>query len=130
MGSLTYRKNWGIADNKLGEIFFSPRQKSFEHGTRCFNKDHILRERIKTDKTSIGLVAIQLDLANAYDTIPHEAIQAALERLELPTCVRESIKFVGSLTSTIEYVGQKTKISLPRRFKQGDLPHPSSLTQL
>jgi len=80
--SLICRTYWGIVDKKLREVVsFSPRQKGFIHETGCFNNVHILNEKIKAAKQSKGLVAIQLDLAKAYDTVPYAAIEAALERL-------------------------------------------------
>ena len=82
IGSLICRTYWGIVDKKLREVVsFSPRQKGFIHETGCFNNVHILNEKIKAAKQSKGLVAIQLDLAKAYDTVPYAAIEAALERL-------------------------------------------------
>ena len=71
---------------------FSPRQKVFVHETGCFINVHILNETIKAAKQSKGLVAIQLDVAKAFNTVSHAAIEADIERLELPTGVRESNK--------------------------------------
>ena len=122
IGSLICRMYWGIVDKKLREVVsFSPRQKGFVHETGCFNNVHILNETIKAAKQSKGLVAIQLDVAKAFDTVPHAAIEAALERLGLPNGVRESImNSYGSLSTTIEFAGSKTEVSLKRGVKQGD----------
>jgi len=46
---------------------------------------------IKAAKTKKLPVAIQLDIAKAFDTAPHKTIEAALERLGLPNRVRQSI---------------------------------------
>ena len=92
IGSLICRTYWGIVDRMLREVInFSPRQEGFVHETGCFNNIHILNETIKAGKNKDGLVAVQLDIAKAFDTIPHKAIDAALKRLGLPSGVRESI---------------------------------------
>ena len=120
--SLIGRTYWGIIDKKLRNvIIFSPRQKGFVHETGCFNNVHILNETIKAGKTRNGLVAIQLDIAKAFDTIPHKAVDAALERLGLPTLIRESImNTYTNLSTDIEYRGSKSRVSLKRGVKQGD----------
>jgi hypothetical protein len=89
--------------------FLFPRQKGFVYETGCFNNVHLLNETIKAAKVRKGLVAIQLDIAKAFDTVPHKATEAALERLGLPSGVRESIinSYTG-LKTTIEYDGSKT----------------------
>ena len=69
----------------------SARQKGFVHESGCFNNVHILNETIKAAKTKKVPVAIQLDIAKAFDTVPHKAIEAALERTALPNGVWESI---------------------------------------
>jgi len=79
-----------------GGIFF-PSSKRLVHETCCFHNVHILNEIIKAAKTRKGLVAIQIDIAKAFDTVPHKAIKAALERLALPKGTQESI--MNSYTS-------------------------------
>jgi hypothetical protein len=113
---------WGIIDRKLRDrISFSPGQKGFENESGCFNNVHILNETIKDAKIRNGLVAIQLDIAKAFDTVPHKAIEAALKRLRLPNGVRESIMHsYEDLSTTIEYGGSKSEVCLMRGFKQGD----------
>jgi hypothetical protein len=122
IGSLICRTYWGIVDKKLREVIsFSPRQKGFVHETGCFNNVHLLNETIRAAKKKDGLVAIQLDIAKAFDTVPHMAIDAALKRLGLPIGVRESImNSYESLSTTIEYAGSSTEVSLKRGVKQGD----------
>jgi hypothetical protein len=79
-----------------------------------------LNETIKAAKVRKGLVAIQLDIAKAFDTVPHKAIEAALERLGLPSGVRESIMNTYTGLSAIKYSGSKTEVLLMRGVKQGD----------
>jgi hypothetical protein len=85
ISSLICRTYWGIVDKKLREVIsFSRRQKGFVHETGCFNNGHILNETIKAAKGRDSLVAVQLDITKAFDTVPHKAIEAALCRLGLP----------------------------------------------
>jgi hypothetical protein len=71
IGSLICRTYWGTVDRMLREVTtFSPRQKGFVHETGCFNNVHILNETIKAGKNRDGLVAVQLDIAKAFDTTP------------------------------------------------------------
>jgi len=73
IGSLICRTYWGIVDTKfLKVIAFSPRQKGFVHETCCFKNIHILNETLRAGKSKDGLVAIQLDIAKAFDTVPQK----------------------------------------------------------
>ena len=87
IGPLICRTYWGIVDTKLSKVIaFSPRQKGFVHEIACFNNIHILNETLKAGKSKNGLVAIQRHVAKAFDTVPHKAVDATLERLRLPKC--------------------------------------------
>ena len=118
-------------DKKLREVIsFSPRQKGFVHETGCFNNVHILNETVRAAKRKNGLVAIQLDIAKAFDTVPHKAVEATMKRLGLPIEVRESImNSYKGLTTSIGYAGSKTEVPLLRGVKQGDPSHPSHSMQ-
>jgi hypothetical protein len=71
IGSILSRIFWGIIDQRLREqTTFSPRQKGFVHESGCFNNIHIFNELLYKAKRSSGLVAIQLDISKAFDTIP------------------------------------------------------------
>jgi hypothetical protein len=111
-----------IVDRMLREVIsFSLRQKGFVHEMGCFNIAHILNETIRAGKNKNWLVSVQPDIAKAFDTIPHKAIEAALERLGLPSGVWESImNSYANLNTNIEYAGSKTEVSLRRGVKQGD----------
>jgi hypothetical protein len=126
IGSLICHTYWGIVDKMLHSvIIFSPRQKGFVYETGCFNNVHLLNETIKAAKIGNGLVAVQLDIAKAFDTVPHKAIEAVLERLRPPSDLRQSIiNSYTSLGTTIEYSGSKTEVSLMRGVKQGDPQSP------
>ena len=88
---------------------FSPRQKGFVHETGCFNV-HIFNEAIKAAKQPKELVAIQLHVVKAFDTVHHDAIEAAVESLGLPNGAREFImNMYRGLTTTIDDAGSKTE---------------------
>ncbi|XP_039303390.1 uncharacterized protein LOC120357295 [Solenopsis invicta] len=55
----------------------------------CFNNVHILSELLRHSKNTEGLAAVQLDVSKAFDTIPHEAIGAALRKKGLPELVKQ-----------------------------------------
>jgi hypothetical protein len=114
IGSLIGRTYWGIIDQKLrGVTEFSPRQKGFVHEAGCFNNVHIFNEIIRAAKAGKGLIAIQLDITKAFDTVPHEAIDVALDCLGLPNGLRESImnSYKGFRT-TIHHNGTQNDIEL------------------
>jgi hypothetical protein len=73
IASLLSRLYWGIIDQKFRErVRFSPRQKGFVSEAGCFNNVHILNELLRHSKgNKCGLVAVQLDVSKAFDTIPH-----------------------------------------------------------
>jgi hypothetical protein len=79
-----------------------------------------MNEIVKAGKAKNGLVAIQLDIAKAFDTLPHTAIAAAMQRLGLPKRVRESkMDSYKSLNRTTEYGGSRTEVSLMRGYSKG-----------
>ena len=114
-------------DKMLREVIsFSPRLKGFVYETGCFNSVQILNEANKPAKTKNGLVAVQLDIAKAFDTLPYKAIEADLERLGLPSGVRESImNSYKSLSTNIEYAGSKTGLT-----KRGQAEGPTLVLRL
>jgi hypothetical protein len=122
ISSLICRAYWGIIDQKLrGVTSFSPRQKGFVHEAGCFNNVHLLNEVIKASKKEQGLTAVQLDITKAFDTVPHEAIDAALQNLGLPKGLRESImNSYKGLRTTIQCNKTQIEIPLMRGVKQGD----------
>ena len=60
-------------------------------------------------------MAIQLDIAKAFDTVPYKAIGAALEHLGLTKVITNTImNLYASQTMSIEYAGLKTDVPLLR----------------
>lgn len=85
ISSLLCRIFFGILDQKLrAAIDLNSRQKGFVPEPGCFNNVHLLNEIIKYGKRNAGLSMIQLDVAKAFDTIPHDAIGPALKRKGVP----------------------------------------------
>jgi hypothetical protein len=60
-------------------IKFSPRQKGFVNESGCFNN-----EIISIAKQKNGMVAIQLDVSKAFNTLPHAATGDTLRRKGIP----------------------------------------------
>ena len=59
---------------------------------RMLNNMHILSELLKKSKTTEGVVVVQLNvLSKAFDTIPHEAIEAALRKKGLPELMMQLV---------------------------------------
>jgi hypothetical protein len=122
ISSIISRLFWGIIDTTLRSVIhFSPRQKGFTYEAGCFNNIHYLNEIIRFAKKSEGLVAVQLDISKAFDTLPHQAIDADLRVKHLPEMARNIIlASYKEVNTTIEHGGAKIEISLQRGVKQGD----------
>jgi len=68
-----------------------------------------------------GLVTVQLDVSKAFDTIPHEAIGAALRKKGLPEFVVRLVEDSYKRVSTsIRNRGDNIDITIKRGVKQGD----------
>jgi hypothetical protein len=122
IGSLIGRLYWGIIDQKLrAHISSSPRQKGFVSEAGCFNDVHILNEALRIAKRKRGLVAVQLDISKAFDTVPHAAIEDALGRKGVPRfitrLIRDSYK---DITTVVKQGTTEVPITLKRGVKQGD----------
>jgi hypothetical protein len=122
IGSIVSRVYWGILDRKIrARINFTPRQKGFVYEAGCFNDVHILCETIKLAKVRNGLVAVQLDISKAFDTIPHEAIEDSLTKKGIPKYLAEMIR--GSykdITTNISGGEAEVPMQIKRGVKQGD----------
>jgi hypothetical protein len=107
-------------DKRLRErTTFSPRQKGLVFENGGFNNVHILNEVIAKAKPGIGVVVVQLDLSEAFDTIPHQAIGPALKRHGIPQVVTESILAAyKNLKTTIQHQGTNIEVALRRGVKQ------------
>jgi uncharacterized C2H2 Zn-finger protein len=122
IGSILSRVYWGILDRKIrARIHFTPRQKGFVYEAGCFNDVHILCEIIKLAKARTGLVAVQLDIAKAFDMIPHEAIEDALTRKGIPKYLTQMIRgSYNEIKTTISGGAVRVPMKIKRGVKQGD----------
>jgi hypothetical protein len=122
ISSILCRMYWGIIDMKLRKVFsFSPRQKGFIHETGCFTNIRMFNEILRSAKRRTGMTAVQLDIAKAFDTIPHSAIAAALERAGLPHGIKKFIvRSYANITTIIEHKGTRIEIPIRRGINQGD----------
>lgn len=122
ISSILARLYWGIIDQKLKEcVKMTRRQKGFTSEAGCFNNVHILSELLKHAKVSKGLVAVQLDVSKAFDTVPHEAVRAALRKKGLPELVvRLVADSYEDVCTKIQNKEETIEIKLQRGVKQGD----------
>jgi hypothetical protein len=122
IGSIICRLYWGIVDYRLRKrTMFSPRQKGFVAESGCFHNMHALNEILRTAKVRDGIVITQIDISKAFDTILHEAVDPALQKLGVPTIVRSAIKnSYKNLKTKINSQGSTIEINLQRGVKQGD----------
>ena len=79
----------------------------------------------KTSNTNMILIPKQTKdgtgLKTRHITVRHKAIEGALKRLGLPKGMQESkMNSYATLSTSIEYAGSKTEVSLLRRVKQGN----------
>jgi hypothetical protein len=122
IGSLLGWIYWGIFDQKLrNSTSFTPRQKGFVNEAGCFNDVHILNEVMKLAKKGPGLVAVQLDISKAFDTVPHQAIEGALLRKGVPEYVAKLIRgSYNNVRTTITSGTSEVPAEIKRGVEQGD----------
>jgi hypothetical protein len=122
IGSLLSRIYWSIFDQKLrANIRFTPRQKGFLKEAGCFNDVHTLTEVMKLAKKKSGLVAVQLDISKAFDTVPHQAIEDALTKKGIRQYIAKLIRGSCKEVNTIISAGTtEVKVDIRRGVKQGD----------
>lgn len=97
------------------------RQKSFVPEMGCYNNVNIFNEVLTSAKRDKGMVVIQVDIAKAFDTLPHATIKKALENKGMPDEVIALI--MGSYKdakTTIKHSEQLIEVELKRRVNQGD----------
>jgi hypothetical protein len=113
---------WGVIDLKLRKITdFSLRQKGFTSEPGCFNNVHTLNEILRLAKTKDGIVILQLDISKAFDRIPHQVIDPALQRLDVPAEIRSAImNFYRRAKTIIRHGESLVEICIHRGVKQGD----------
>jgi hypothetical protein len=122
ISSILSRVYWGVIDQKLrASVRFSPRQKGFINEAGCFNNVHSFNELLRIAKKKAGITVVQLDIAKAFDTIPHKAIGDALRRKGIPEALISLIEdSYVNVHTTIKQGYQEVPMSIKRGVKQGD----------
>lgn len=122
ISSLLCRLYWGIIDTKLRvKVRGTPRQKGFTSERGCYNNVHILAEILAHSKEQGGLVAVQLDISKAFDTVPHDVLGPALRRKGVHEHVVQLVcRAYEDVHTNIQYGGTTIPVHLQRGVKQGD----------
>jgi hypothetical protein len=72
-------------------------------------------------QTKDGIVILQLDISKAFDTIPHQVIDPAVQRLDVPAEIRSAIMNSYRRAKTIiRHRGSLVEVCIHRGVKQGD----------
>ena len=123
IASLLSRLYFGILDERLRRVVqFTPRQKGFVNEAGCFNNVQICNELLRHSKQNAkDLVAVLLDVSKAFDTVPHQAIGAALKRKGLPDHVVRIVEdSYTNICTLMSVAGESLRLELQRGVKQGD----------
>jgi hypothetical protein len=122
ISSIISRIYWGIIYHRLRQTTkFSPRQKGFVYEAGCFNNVHIFSEILRLAKTRNGMVCVQLDVAKAFDTIPHQAIEPGMIKHEISCQIAYTVANTYKNVQTCMKCNNETmEINLRRGVKQGD----------
>lgn len=109
-------------DERLREVIdIIPRQKGFVTEAGCFTNVQILHELTCRMKQDTGGVGIQLGVAKAFDTIPHETIPGALKRKRISQPIVGLV--YGSYEKVFTGISHSEgviEVRLQRGVKQGD----------
>jgi hypothetical protein len=122
IASILSRIYWGIVDQKFRAfVRFSPRQKGFINEAGCFNNVQLFNGLLKVAKKKTGLTAVQIDIAKAFDTIPHRVIGDALHRKGIPEAITGLIEnSYENVHTTITQGCHQVPMRIRRGVKQGD----------
>lgn len=122
ISSILARLYWGIVDQRIRRcVKMNPRQKGFTTEAGCFNNVHIFSELLRHSKQTEGMVAVQLDVSKAFDTVPHEIIGEALRKKGLPELVvRLVVDSYDDVQTVVKNGEEEVAIKIQRGVKQGD----------
>ena len=112
-----------LADN----VSLNPRQKGFIKGSNLAENIELVKALCERSKTQgEPLAVLFLDLAKAFDTVPHDLIQQALRRVGVCSSFLEIVKdmYSESFTSFRVRNGETGKIFMRSGVKQGDPMSP------
>ncbi|XP_071652959.1 uncharacterized protein [Temnothorax longispinosus] len=122
ISSILSRSYWGIMDQRLRNVVhLNARQKGFVPEMGCYNNINLLNEVLAMAKKGKGIVATQVDIAKAFDSLPHPVIKYALLGKGLPKEVVALImdSYKGAKT-TMKCHNETFDIELKSGVKQGD----------
>jgi hypothetical protein len=102
-----------------------PKTKGFIKEAGCYNNVQVFNGLLKMAKRKGVMTAVQLDIAKAFDTIPHRVIGDALRRKGISETmiglIEESYK---NINITITQGCQQVFMNNRRGMKQGDPLYP------
>ena len=125
IGSVLSRCMASILARRLRKaIPLHPSQRGFVDTAGCEENTWILQalmERARNVRRKSPMVAVFLDLAKAFDTVPHPLIMASLKRFAVPTELLDFVEdWYNPALTTIETASSVTsQIQLKRGTKQG-----------
>lgn len=122
ISSILSRLYWGVIDKRIrASTSLNARQKGFTPEMGCYNNINILNEVIATAKKTKGVVAIQVDIAKAFDTLPHAAIARALHNKGMPDeIVALVMDSYDNIDTCVKCQKDTFNIKIERGVKQGD----------
>lgn len=127
IGSLMGRIFSSLIDCRLRDVIENHvRQKGFTSENGCKQNIILLAEAIQRSKSNNGGVFSILDISKAFDTVPHSAIEAALQRKRIPSRICKYIRsmYDNCSTAILSNEFQAIHIQIRRGVKQGDPLHP------
>lgn len=100
-------------------VALSPRQRGFVEGNGCFLNCYLLHECLRRGKQS-ALVGASIDLAKAFDSVPHQAIGVSLRAKGVPAVLVRSVEVMYEGISTCFKNCGMFQVAIRRGVKQGD----------
>lgn len=123
ISSMVERTFWGIVDQRIrSKLTFFCRQKGFVKENGTYTNIHIINELLHKTKTQGGkMIAVFLDLCQAFDRVPHEAIAHALKRRNVSDLtIKLIMDSYASQRTLIKTGGADIPLHVKRGVKQGD----------
>jgi len=116
----------GVVDGRLrGIVDLDPRQKGFIPEPGCDINVFLLTEMHKVSKVDQGMVMAVLDIAKAFDTVPHTLITKSLRAHGVPAPLTALVaSMYDDCRTTISVDEADINITLRRGVKQGDPMSP------
>lgn len=121
ISSMVSRVYSGLLDQRIRAVIKQcDRQKGFTEENGCFSNIKLLNDAISNAKKAGGIITI-LDIAKAFDTVPHSVIQGCLEKKGIPATVAAYISgMYRDCFTAIRTRDGDIRIEMKRGVKQGD----------